>query len=159
MKDYHPRNRVFKTELWLPYTPAEIFPFFADAKNLEKITPAYLHFRILDQSDPQIKKGSLINYQLKIRGFPCRWRTLIEEWEPNRRFVDRQLRGPYSLWHHAHLFEEQGGGTLMTDKVTYRLPFGSLGDWFAGSWVDRDVQNIFDYREKVIREIFNRKAA
>lgn len=154
----NPRNRVFISELFLPYKVEEIFPFFAEAKNLERITPPYLHFKIVHQSTPQIQEGSTFDYSLKIHGVPCKWRTLIEEWVPNKKFVDRQLKGPYSLWHHQHIFKEQDGGTLMTDKVTYRLPMGFLGDFVAGSWVDGDVKSIFDYREKVVLEIFDRKA-
>ena len=132
----------------------EVFPFFSDAKNLEKLTPDCLNFKILTQSTDSIKKGTLIDYQIKIRGIPVKWRTLIEVWEPGKKFVDRQLKGPYQLWHHTHLFEKLGNGTLMTDRVLYKLPVGILGRLIGASFVKKDVETIFDYRFKMVQDIF-----
>lgn len=148
------RQQVFEIEQFIPKKPDEVFPFFSDAKNLEKITPPWLHFKILDQSTPQIKEGTIFNYQLRVRGFPVKWRSRIEDWQVNKQFVDTQLRGPYKLWHHTHLFEEIPGGTKMLDRVIYELPLGLIGDIFGGRLVRKDVKTIFDYRFKIIREIF-----
>lgn len=148
------RQKVFEIEHFIPKRPEEVFPFFSEAKNLEKITPPWLHFRILDQSTPQIQEGTIFNYQLRIRGFPVKWRSRIENWQLNKQFVDTQLRGPYKIWHHTHLFEEIPGGTKMIDRVIYELPLGLIGDVFGRQLVRKDVTTIFDYRYKIIREIF-----
>jgi ligand-binding SRPBCC domain-containing protein len=105
-------------------------------------------------STPTIQEGTLIEYRLKVHGIPMRWTTRIEEWKPGVRFVDNQLRGPYSLWHHTHTFEAKDGGTLMRDRVRFRLPLGKLGDFF-GSWlVKRDVSAIFEFRKTTIDRLF-----
>lgn len=142
------------TEIWLPKKTHEIFPFFTDEKNLEKLTPEYLNFKVLKKSTPSIDEGTLIDYRLKLHGFPMMWRTLIESWVPGKKFVDRQLKGPYQLWHHTHEFEEVSGGTLMRDRVLYRLPLGRLGALVSGPFVRSDVTKIFSYRKKVIRDLF-----
>ncbi len=146
--------RKFENSLWIPKTVEEVFPFFADAKNLEAITPPWLNFRILSQSTAEIGEGTVFNYKLKIKGIPVRWTSRIEEWSPNARFVDRQLRGPYKHWHHTHLFQSENSGTRMTDIVLYELPLGWLGNVALGAYVDSDVRKIFGYREQVIRDVF-----
>jgi len=142
-------------EIWLPKSREEVFPFFSDEKNLETLTPEHLSFKVLQKSTPQISEGTLIDYRLKVHGVPLRWRTLIENWEPGKKFVDRQLKGPYALWHHTHEFSDFAGGTLMRDRVLYRLPLGRLGDAVAGWFVKKDVTGIFSYRQQTIRRIFN----
>lgn len=132
----------------------QVFPFFSDARNLERITPDFLHFRIAGMSTPQVGPGTLIDYRLRLHGLPVGWRTRIEEWRPEERFVDVQLRGPYSLWHHTHEFEPVPEGTIVRDRIRYRLPFGALGDLLAGSFVARDVDKIFFYRRVRIDELF-----
>lgn len=132
-------------------TPEEVFPFFADAHNLEAITPPLLRFRVLTPRPIEMRTGALIEYRLRIRGVPIRWKTRIEEWSPSTRFVDRQLSGPYRLWHHTHDFEPlPGGRTLMTDTVRYSVGFGPAGALAQRLFVDRDVAAIFDYRASVI---------
>ena len=131
----------------LPGLPADVFPFFADAQNLEAITPPWLGFRIVTPRPIDMREGTLIEYRLRLRGVPLRWLTRIEVWEPGRRFVDRQIRGPYSLWHHTHEFAPDGsGGTLMTDTVRYALPLGPLGELARRGFVARDLARIFDFR-------------
>jgi ligand-binding SRPBCC domain-containing protein len=131
-----------------------VFPFFADAHNLERITPPFLKFRILGVSTPTLQTGSRIDYQLSLHGVPVRWQSLIEDWEPNRAFVDTQTRGPYQRWHHTHEFEPYQGGTVIRDRVHYELPLGALGELVAGRFVAKDVGTIFAFRRAKIREIF-----
>ncbi len=146
--------RRLMAQQFVPRPLEEVFPFFCDPYNLEKITPELLSFKIKDVSSPQIVEGTLINYALKVHGFPMRWRTRIEEWRTNQRFVDNQLKGPYTVWHHTHEFFAVPGGTLMTDRVRYRVPFGFLGEIFALPLVRRDVRQIFAFRRKIIGEMF-----
>jgi len=142
---------VLHDELWLPRPVAEVFPFFADAANLEKITPPWLSFHVLTPAPIAMRPGALIDYQLRVHGIPLRWRTEIVAWDPPHRFVDVQLKGPYRLWHHTHTFTEKGGGTLCTDEVRYR----PIGGWLVNAlFVKRDVRTIFDYRRKRLMEIF-----
>ena len=141
-------------EQWIPKPVKEIFPFFSEAKNLGVLTPEFLHFKILSQSTAEMEKGTLVDYQMKIHGIPIHWQTLIDEWEPGFQFVDTQLKGPYKSWHHTHRFIPMKGGTLLSDRVLYRLPLGILGGLAMGAKVRNDVQKIFDYRQKVINERF-----
>ena len=142
------------SEIWLPKKTTEVFPFFTDEKNLEKLTPKYLNFNVLKKSTETINEGTLIDYQLKLHGFAIKWRTLIESWEPGKKFVDSQIRGPYKIWHHTHEFEELAGGTLMRDRVLYKLPMGWIGQLISGPFVKSDVARIFAYRKKIIAQIF-----
>jgi len=137
---------------------AEVFEFFADAGNLERITPPELNFRILTPPPIDIRKGALIDYQLKLRGVPIRWKTEITEWNPPHSFVDSALKSPYKQWIHLHTFEDGGalGETVMRDLVRYRLPFEPLGD-LAHFYVKKELAYIFDYRYKIIEEIFKMK--
>lgn len=139
---------------WVPHPPEKVFPFFSDERNLERITPGFLGFQVLRKSTPEIGEGTLIDYRLKIHGVPARWRTRIEEWVPGVRFVDTQLKGPYKKWHHTHRFQSLGGGTLLRDTVRYVIPAGALGNLALGGLIQKDVQAIFGYRKKVIRELF-----
>lgn len=146
--------KIFETEIWLNRNRTDVFRFFSDAKNLEQITPPWLHFKIMSQSTPNIEQGSLLRYALRIKGFPASWTTLIEEWNPDDSFVDRQLKGPYRLWRHTHEFSDHKSGTLMKDRVEYEIPFGIFGEMIVGRIVERDVHEIFGYRSEVIQRIF-----
>ena len=108
----------------LPGDPEEVFGFFADAFNLEAITPPWLRFRVVTPRPIEMAEGALIEYRLALHRVPVRWLTRIEAWEPGRRFVDVQIKGPYRLWHHTHTFEPADGGTLVRDRVRYALPLG-----------------------------------
>lgn len=138
------------SELWLPRLRPEIFPFFADARNLEAITPPWLGFSILTPGPIRMRRGTLIDYRLRLRGIPLRWRSEITAWEPTIRFVDEQRRGPYLLWVHEHGFEERNGGTLVTDHVRYAVPGGTL---IHRLFVRRDVEAIFAFRRRKLQEI------
>ncbi len=145
------REEVLEPALWLPRPRAEVFPFFADARNLEDLTPPWLHFEILTPLPIPMRAGALIDYRLRVHGVPLRWRTRIEVWDPPAGFVDVQVRGPYRLWHHTHRFEEQDGGTLCVDRVRY-WPRG--GAWVNRLFVRRDVARIFAYRARVLHQRF-----
>ncbi|MFO1311047.1 MAG: TIGR01777 family oxidoreductase [Burkholderiales bacterium] len=143
-------------EQWVPHAPESIWPFFCDERNLEELTPPFLHFEVLGKSTPEIGEGTLIDYRLKLNGIPMGWQSRIDEWSPARGFVDTQVRGPYASWRHAHEFVAVGNGTLMRDVVRYRLPLGWLGSTFAGWKVESQVDRIFDYRSARIAERFAR---
>jgi ligand-binding SRPBCC domain-containing protein len=138
----------------LPGAPDDVFGFFADAFNLEAITPPWLRFRVVTPGPIRMGPGTLIEYRLRLHGIPIRWLTRIEVWEAGKRFVDVQVRGPYRSWHHTHAFEPHGGGTLVRDTVRYSLPLGPLGRLAQAAFVRRDLERIFDYRhEEVIRRL------
>ncbi len=143
--------RTLDAELFIPRPLPEVFAFFAEAPNLQALTPRWLHFEILTPLPIAMRAGALIDYRLRLRGIPLRWRTEITVWEPPHRFVDVQRRGPYRLWRHEHTFEERDGGTLVRDHVDYKV--------FGGALVDRlfvrpDVRRIFAYRQCVLRRYF-----
>ena len=141
---------IFRSELWLPRPGAEVFAFFGDARNLQAITPEFLNFEVLTPAPFEMHAGTLIDYKLRVRGIPLRWRTHIRAWEPPFRFVDEQLRGPYRQWIHEHTFEERDGGTLARDVVRYSVFGGALVDRL---FVRRDVEKIFAYRSRRLQEL------
>lgn len=145
------RVHTFESEIWLPRPRREVFDFFAEAGNLERITPPWIRFRILSPRPIALRSGALIDYRLRLRGLPVRWRTLISDWQPPLRFTDLQLRGPYRLWHHTHSFEERDGGTLCRDRVLYAVPFDRL---VHDRLVRPDVERIFAYRGDALAGIF-----
>ena len=149
-------DRVFATEQLVPLPREAVFEFFSDPHNLEAITPPFLGFRIIDRTSAEIEEGTELTYKLRIHGLPATWRSRITEWTPNERFVDEQLKGPYAKWHHTHSFHDREGGTLIRDRVLYRLPFGRLGQLVAGRFVAADVQKIFDYRAVKTAELLTR---
>ena len=145
--------QILEREQRLPGSPADVFDFFADARNLEAITPPLLRFRLVTPGPIAIGRGTLIRYRLRVRGLPVSWLTEIKEWDPPHGFVDEQLRGPYALWRHTHTFEADGEETIMRDVVHYRVGFGPLGALVNALIVRRDVAAIFDYREQRVREL------
>ena len=147
-------ENILEAEQWVPRGVAEVFRFFSAETNLEALTPPHLSFKVLDKSTPEIETGTLIRYRLRIRGFPVGWITRIDEWVPGVRFVDTQLSGPYALWHHTHQFESLEGGTLMKDRVRFRVPLGRIGQLLTGGLVRRDVEGIFRYRMQVIARMY-----
>lgn len=145
---------VFHAEQFVPKPLEEVFSFFSRAENLQRLTPPWLHFRILGVDPQPVRKGTLIRYSLRWRIFPIRWMTEILEWDPPNRFVDVQLKGPYKLWHHQHRFIAEAGGTRIIDEVQYALPFGVLGRIAHALKVRKDVATIFAYREDMVRRMF-----
>jgi ligand-binding SRPBCC domain-containing protein len=140
-----------KLTLDLPRT--KVFDFFADAGNLERITPPELNFHIITPQPIDIKQNALIDYRLKLRGLPLTWRTIISLWNPPGEFVDEALKSPYKQWIHRHTFTELAENkTLIEDEVRYRLPLepaGDLAHWFV--W--RELEYIFDFRQRAVGEI------
>jgi ligand-binding SRPBCC domain-containing protein len=142
---------ILRREQRLPGAPEDVFPFFADALNLEAITPPWLGFRVTTPQPIDMRAGTLLEYRLRLRGVPLRWRTRIAVWDPPRRFVDVQVAGPYRLWHHTHDFEADGaGGTVMRDTVRYGLPLGPLGALAHRLVVRRDLAAIFAFRQRAV---------
>ncbi len=139
----------------LPVPREQVFAFFADPANLERLTPPWLAFEILTPPPLPRGEGAIFDYRIRVRGLPLRWRTLIDAYVPGSLFSDCQLRGPYALWHHTHRFEDlPKGGTRMTDEVCYRVGWGLLGSLAHALWIRRDLERIFAYRRKVLADRF-----
>jgi ligand-binding SRPBCC domain-containing protein len=146
------REFVFAAEVWLPRPVDEVYPFFADAGNLDMLTPPWLRFEILTPQPIAMRVGTQIDYRLRLRGLPIRWQSEISDWSPPHRFVDEQRRGPYRVWIHEHTFEKRGGGTLVRDQVQYAVFGGALVERL---FVRRDLEKIFAYRHRRLGEIYS----
>ena len=143
-----PGSWLLETEQWFPKDPDSVFAFFADAGNLETITPPWLQFRIVTPQPIEMHQGALIDYRLRLHGLPFGWQTKITAWEPSRRFIDEQVRGPYRCWIHEHTFEPSETGTLVRDWVTYRAIGGVLVQKLL---VERDLRTIFEFRRERLK--------
>lgn len=150
-RDRDKQNFVLDAKQWLPHPIDKVFAFFSDACQLETLTPGWLKFAVLTPPPIDMHAGAIIDYKLTLHGFPIRWKTRIEVWEPPHRFVDLQIRGPYRLWLHEHTFTESEGGTLVCDRVTYDVPGGRFVNWLL---VRRDVEKIFAFRHDQLNKIF-----
>ena len=149
---------AFRTRQWVPRPVDEVFAFFSEARNLERITPPFLRFSLSDSGAIPMREGTLIDYRLRLHGIPLQWRSLIEAWEPGQRFVDTQVRGPFRRWWHEHRFVAAPGGTWVEDHVQFELPFGRLGQLLGGWLVARDVKRIFAHRHQTIEQLFPARA-
>ncbi len=147
-------DRMFYSETWVPSRLSDVFSFFSNEKNLEKITPEFLTFKVLNKSTDQIQEGTKISYKLKIHGFPVKWKSQITNWSPDEKFQDTQSSGPYKKWEHSHEFQSLAEGTSVTDKVVYQLPLAGFGGNFANWFIRKDICKIFDYRTRIINEEF-----
>ncbi len=143
--------RVLEVSQWLPVTPEELWPFFTNIMNLERITPKWVNFTILTPPNTPVHEGVILDYRIRIRGVRVHWRTRLSVFEPPHRFVDEQIKGPYSLWRHEHRFHEERGGTRCLDRVEFQSPLGII---LHPMFVDRDVRRIFEYRARALRTIF-----
>lgn len=139
---------------FVPRPRSAVFAFFSDAANLETLTPAFLKFHILTPRPIAMQPGTRIDYELTLAGIRFHWQSLIEQFEPEARFVDVQLRGPYRRWHHEHIFEEDAGGTWVIDRVDYEMPLGLLGRAVHALWVKRSLAGIFAFRAVKMQELF-----
>lgn len=146
---------VLESELVVQRPIDEVFGFFSDAGNLERITPPWLQFEVLTPQPIEMGIGTRIDYRLRLHGLPLRWQSEITNWSPPYRFVDEQRRGPYRRWIHTHTFREQGGATQVSDHVAYAVWGGRLVDRL---FVSRDLRKIFAYRGTRLSEILGAKA-
>lgn len=149
MADY-----VLEFRMWLPRSREEVFAFFADPRNVAKVTPPWVGFRARSVPPTPLEAGAVFDYRIRWLGLPLRWRAMIREYDPPYRFVDVQVRGPYARWEHRHLFRAGDGGTWMEDRITYRLPLGALGRLFHALWVRRQLAAIFAHRRARLEELF-----
>lgn len=149
------RTFELRRELVLPRPPGEVFAFFSDPWRLEEITPPWMRFRVLDAPRRPLRAGDELRYRLRVRGVPLRWTSRIAVWDPPRGFVDEQVRGPYRSWVHAHAFAPVAGGTRVEDHVRYAVPGGALVDRLL---VRPDLERVFDFRARVLRERFGASA-
>jgi ligand-binding SRPBCC domain-containing protein len=141
-----------QTQLWLPRPREEIFRFFSDPKNLQRLTPPWLHFEMLTPKSIEMHAGTLLDYRLRLHGIPIRWQSEIAVWDPPCRFVDQQTRGPYRLWVHEHTFAAENGGTAVGDDVRYVALGGAL---IHRLFVAPDLAKIFRYRQEILQQFFN----
>jgi ligand-binding SRPBCC domain-containing protein len=149
---------TLEREVMIPAPREEVFEFFSDAGNLKQITPRWLGFEDVSVPDP-MAAGAEIVHRIRWLGIPVKWTTVIESFSPPDSFVDTQVKGPYKYWRHEHRFEDAEGGTRMSDRVQYELPFGILGVVTHRLIVARQLKRIFDYRGRRIRKLFKREAA
>ena len=147
MADY-----ILESRVWLARTRAEVFAFFADPSHLLLITPPAFRLRLVG-GPPALSTSAVLDMRLQWLGVPIRWRAFIREWDPPYRFVDVQVRGPYARWEHRHRFLEEGGGTWVEDRVTYRLPLGPLGRAAHALIVRRQIAALWRYRTRRLGEL------
>lgn len=143
---------TLRRSLWVPQPPEKVFPFFSDVRNLDRITPKWLHFRSVNHPE-NVGEGTKIEHKLRIRGIPVTWRSEITEWDPPYGFVDEQKKGPYRMWRHEHRFREERDGTVCEDEVKYAVFGGELVNRF---FIAPDLKKIFDYRQETLKRIFTR---
>ncbi len=140
-----------RSDIMVSQPRSEVFAFFSDAHQLEKITPPSVKFSVITPKPIEMKAGTLIDYKLKVHGLPIRWQSKITIWEPESRFVDEQVKGPYKHWHHEHIFKDYEGGTHIIDIVDYDVPFSFL---LHSLLIRPDLEKIFNYRFVKIMELF-----
>ena len=158
MKLEWPKTHIFTFEkqLWLSKPITTVFDFFANAQNLDLITPPWLHFSITTLPPIKIRVGATIDYRLRLRTIPIKWRSEIAKWEPPNLFVDVHRKGPYRLWIHTHQFIEKDGGTLARDELNYAV----WGDRLTNSlFVARGIHKIFQHRSEKLRGILKTRGS
>lgn len=146
---------LIERSLLVPHPLDRVFAFFADARNLQALTPPWLHFSVVSQGDLAMREGLLIDYRIRLRILPMRWQSRITAWQPPHRFIDEQTRGPYRRWVHEHTFTPQDGATLVRDRVEYEVPGGPLAPLIHRLLVRPDLERIFDYRTRVLPSLLS----
>lgn len=147
-------RHTFTREQFIDRPLGDVFAFFADANNLQRITPAWLRFEMVTPAPVEMRAGARIDYRIRLHHVPIVWKTLIREWDPPHRFVDAQIQGPYRVWEHTHEFAAVSNGTLVRDVVEYELPAGWLGEVVRRLFVARDIAAIFDHRRAALSDVF-----
>jgi ligand-binding SRPBCC domain-containing protein len=147
-------TRIFSDEIWISQPIDKVFEFFSNAANLDAITPAWLHFRIITRMPVEVHAGTLLEYTLRLKGIPIHWITEITEWDPPHRFVDRQLKGPYRKWIHTHTFEVKDGGTQVRDQVQYEIAAWIFEPLINRFFVRPDLVRIFQHRSAQLKKCF-----
>tara|TARA_Y100000385_G_C12891620_1_gene550216 strand:- start:104 stop:637 length:534 start_codon:yes stop_codon:yes gene_type:complete len=150
-----PKIYSFSKEQFVPSDMETVFDFFSRPENLEKITPSSMGFNIITPKPIEMKDGAIIDYTVKILGVPVRWRTMITSYKKNEYFIDEQLKGPYSYWHHKHTFKEVEGGVLIIDEITYALPIQAFRKIVHPLIIKPQLKQIFDFRFQIIKDKFN----
>ncbi len=153
------RGRVLRSSIWVPAKPEQVWPFFADANNLELLAPPFLKFKVLTPAPIDMRVDARIDYRLSVRGLPLRWRTRIASWDPPYSFADEQERGPYKQWFHVHTFDPVDGGTAIGDQVEFAVGGGPLSPLLTRWFVLPDVLRIFRFRLQRIAERFRGDAS
>ncbi len=149
------KNYTLYRETFVKQPPDKVFDFFSKAENLEVLTPKWLKFQIVTPLPIAMKQGTLIDYKINLFGIPMQWRSEISTWQPPESFTDTQLKGPYSKWVHTHRFEEKDGGTVIIDNVEYRVPGAFLTPLINTLFVKPQLNQIFNFRAKIIRQQFS----
>jgi ligand-binding SRPBCC domain-containing protein len=146
---------TFRSVQNLPITVDQAWEFISNPKNLKVITPDYMGFVTLSGDEKPLYAGQLIQYIVTpLLGIPMKWVTEITNVEEKKYFVDQQLFGPYSLWHHKHFIKEIPGGVEMEDIVDYKVPLGILGQMVHPFLVKPKLNEIFEYRQKKLIALF-----
>ena len=145
-------DHVLETRLWIGRPRAEVFAFFADPVNLTRVTPPSLHLRVVS-APATIHAGAVLDYEIRWAGVRVRWRAFVRECDPPYRFLDVQLRGPYARWEHRHRFLEEDDGTVVDDRVVYRLPRGGIGKVRHAAVVGRQLAAAWRSRTRRLAEL------
>ena len=156
MSKTEPQFKLYRKQ-FINLSIDEVFSFYENPENLEKITPPNLNFSIKTTTPIEMKIGQKIDYVIKLKGIPIKWRSIISSYDPPYSFTDEQIKGPFSIWIHNHIFKKHQDGTLIIDDIKYSIPLGIIGNIVNFLFVKRDLENIFNYREKIIRQVFNKK--
>jgi ligand-binding SRPBCC domain-containing protein len=145
-------DHIMETRVWVGRSRAHVFALFDDPANLALLTPPSFRLR-LAAGPATMTAGAVLDYRLRWLGIPIRWRAYVREYDPPYRFLDVQLRGPYARWEHRHRFLEEDGGTVIEDRVVYRLPLGGLGRLAHAVFVGRQLQALWRYRTRRLAEL------
>jgi ligand-binding SRPBCC domain-containing protein len=151
-------DHVLEARIWLARPRPDVFAVFADPRNLASLTPPRFRLRLVTPAT-RLAAGAVLDFRVRWLGIPLRWRSYIREYDPPHRFVDVQVRGPWARWEHRHLFLEEGGGTWVEDRVTYRLPLGPLGRLAHAALVHAQLRELWAYRQRRLGELVTGAAA